>query len=60
MACGRCGSGRRAGQRTSQGVILGFRVVNPDGTEHPNLFDTSIEAKKHTLLHGGTYYQVMQ
>ncbi|GAS98809.1 Gp9 [Mycolicibacterium canariasense] len=59
MACA-CRGGRRAGQTTSQGVVAGFKVVYPDGSEHPNLFDTSIEAKKHTLVHGGTYYQVMQ
>ena len=44
--------------------MLGFQVVyppdaeHPEGWEHPNLFDTSFEAKKHTLVHGGTYYQM--
>ena len=28
--------------------------------EHPNLFDTSMAAKKHTLVHGGTVYQVVE
>lgn len=57
MACGRC-AGRRAGQRTSQGVITGFRLVYPDGSE--KVFDTHIEAKKQQLLNGGTIYQVTQ
>lgn len=57
MGCG-CSGGRRAGQRTAQGVVSGFRLVLPDGSE--KVYDTHIEAKKHQLLNGGTIYQVMQ
>lgn len=56
-----CRSGRRAGQVTSQGVVAGFKVTYPASTGlEPKVFDTHIEAKKSSLVHGGTITQVMQ